>query len=112
MEASGRPRQPVARPEAPPAPQGSTFEEGYAAGVRDGSLLVLQAEADKLQAIATRATGYPEVVAAMNEATAILRDAASELAARPGPRVGQRVERPAATRNGRAPGTGGGRAAR
>lgn len=57
----------------------ATYEEGFEAGRREAARLLLDAEADWLQALAGRLAGAPVAVSACNESSAIIRDAAREL---------------------------------
>lgn len=53
------------------------YDRGYASGVADGARTIISLDVDRLEASAGRLSAlHPDAVAAYNEATAILRDAA------------------------------------
>lgn len=77
-----------------------TYTEGFLDGKREGARFACDALADSSAALAQRLAGFTEQAAAINEATAILRDAARSLDYRePDPeangRTVEKVSRPA-----------------
>jgi hypothetical protein len=79
-------------------PAADGYAQGYATGQREGARLSLEVHADALEATAMRMATLPDAVQALNEATALLRDAATAVVGPNGlPPTGAELARPAAT---------------
>lgn len=85
-------------------PPDTRYERGFADGRREAARLMLDTAADNGVTLAGRLAEFPGAVGAVNEATAILRDAARALAFDPGATRTQAV-RPAKERRTRGGGT-------
>lgn len=86
---------------SPPADNGAVasggYTEGYDVGQREGARLALDVHADALEATAMRLAAMPDAVSALNEATALLRDAALSVTNADPPPAGVALDRRAGT---------------